>query len=247
MLGILRILAAAAALAFSAAAANATPIVWDFNSTSQKIAGSVAGLNETWQAGAFTIETFAGKSGTLVDQRTGGIRADDEGLGICTRDGSNTGKCKGTSGTGADAEISGQEVLGINLNSLAGGSAGPNHPGWTLATMTLSSVDKTEKYDLFGCTKLSACSNLDPLVAGGTYTEIVAGGAGPANNSGVLTLNFTKSQSNTFEYLFIVADGSGSSVLLSELTGFTVPEPMTVTLFGAGLLGMGFLRRRKSA
>jgi hypothetical protein len=247
MIRVIKILGASAALLFVAGTADATAIVWDFNSATQMTAGSMPGISETWQAGGFFIETFAGKSGTLVDQRTGKVRADDEGLGICTRDGANAGKCQGTSGTGANAEISGLEVLGINLNSLSGGTAGPNHPGWTLATMTLSSVDKSEKYDLFGCTSIAACGNLDPLVAGGTYTKIVAAGAGPANNSGVLTLNFTKSQSDTFEYLFLVADGSGSSVLLSELTGVTVPEPTTLALFSVGLAGSGLMRRRKAA
>ena len=84
----------------------------------------------------------------------------------------------------------------------------------------------------------------------GTFsgTQILAGANGDQGVNGTLYVNFT-SDNNATAFDSVVLTSGGNSfeaddLAFNQIVPNRIPEPMTLGLFGAGLAGLGFVRRK---
>ncbi len=120
--------------------------------------------------------------------------------------------------------------------------------------LVIESLQDGEGARIYGLNSMGATLDLSSLTSGNLLATLI-GCSAPGCTGGVTQFVTLP----TWKYFVLTgipsnANGSGSNdFVLSEdiLTGSgnhnTVPEPLTVSLFGAGLLGLGTLRRRKAA
>lgn len=146
----------------------------------------------------------------------------------------------------------------------------PSSPGTAVASLTVTEIDANELE--FGTQNLTSedltiyfqakPGNVTSVTltgsAGESVTESVCSVAiaigsencSPADQLNTSTLSVTGNGSATSAVTtastqyFVKDDSGGSSLTQSYLFVNTVPEPMSFSLVGAGLLGFGFARRR---
>jgi hypothetical protein len=191
-------------------------------------------LPDTETIGAFTMtgwtvskadNTVWSNSGVIMDNRD--ETPNDVGVGIC----SNFTNCP-TSGNGNINEI---DNNGSTFEVLRFAFATPTF----LVSFGLSSLDSGLKdgFAIFGSN--TAQPNISTLTALASGTNTSEGGV----------INPTVTIDATFQYYFVTslkrtASDSGSDFLVQTVT--YAPEPITISMVGLGLIGIGLLRRRRS-
>lgn len=155
-----------------------------------------------------------------------GVGSDETGLGLA-----NT----------PDDEINFQQ--GIGLTTAAGTS---------ISTIELGSVQATESWAVQGCVSSSDCTTLGLGV--GDTAGILASGVTASSSGDTVTLNglgiygeYVVSVPFPIDFGNVV--GGGDNILIDSVTTVpdSVPEPGTLALMAAGLLGLGWMLRRRRA
>jgi hypothetical protein len=81
------------------------------------------------------------------------------------------------------------------------------------------------------------------LYGGAGYSHLVAGSPSPTSE---IPTSFT-GLTGSFELIYVEANGLPADLVMNITSSKRVPEPVTIALFGAGLAGVGALRRRRKA
>ncbi len=186
-------------------------------------------LPESVSIGSLTVSAFdvsktTGQWTSNVILNNRAQMPDDLGLGVC----SNPANCP-TLGNGDINEIDNNgsvfEVIRLNFGSAV-----------TVNSLRISSLDAGDGYAIFGSNLAQPnLLQLTPLAQGTSGSSVSLG--------------------STFQYFFAAPKNrgvydTGSNYLLQgvdfnpALHVNSVPEPSTLTLLGAGLIGIGLLRRR---
>jgi hypothetical protein len=215
-------------------------------STSQTVNG--AGIFSGGGAVTFTnsgvsvsAEAFGGRqfncsgdhclNSTFVTQKPGSFGPGETGIG---ESGSQNSQ------TDADREVvAGTYLVLNNISAIA--------HGYTASELILESLQAGEGIDIYGLSTMGSTLDVSKLGAGNLLATLI-GCSAPGCTGGV-TQTADLQNWNYFVLTTIPsnAGGSGSNdFVLSEDIVSSVPEPVTLSLFGAGLLGMGALRRRKT-
>lgn len=211
---------AAAALAFSASApvtmAGATTITWNLYGAGHD--GDL-GPTATYTSGGFSIAaagfTTEGTPISLFGKDAG---PGEQGLGTTT---------------GEDHEINGDQVVRLDLAgaliltgwTITGGSVSHGE-ALTVYTSNSQTLDLATSKSIASATSESARS-----VVPERYLFVTVGGPADAD---VLVRSLTAT----------AAPGSGGTPMPGS-DGTSVPEPATLALFGAGLVGIGATRRQR--
>src|SRR5438270_4680775 len=212
--------------------ATAAVITYDFTGT---VSGNQAlGASQTYTAsggpdvGAISgsyAQTgsrvpVAGDAFTAGGQLVGNNRgADEMGVGVCFGNGCNNGHIDDN----PEIDASGREAVRLDISSFL--------PGFGSFTVNADSATSGELLGIFA-------GNAAGTALGAKLADLTSAG-------GNVTI------APTSNYLFFVADNtttSGADVLLHSLTVTpnAVPEPASLTLLCAALLGAGLLRKRRS-
>jgi hypothetical protein len=230
---------------------------------------------ETWTVGTQTITAQAFSiNSTPINSSTSTV---DAQLGIYTGGGFGIGVTSLTEPAGSSPQhtVSNEtnhdfvvfqlpasfNTLSMTLNQFCSAGGDPTNPG-TCASISQIGNDNADFY--FGNGSLSAIAaataahteTLGALTAGLTHidSKTLTGGV---SHSGDETLNLTGlPQGNLLVVIASLSDGVGSSNapdyfkignLTATQTTHNVPEPGTIAVFGVGLAGLAYLRRRQRA
>jgi hypothetical protein len=236
--------AAAICLTGAVTSAKATTITYDFTGPTSgtnvdlgqtETYTASGGPNITATAGTFSGSTPAANGSTfsassVIDLVGNNRGADAQGVGVC---GTSSGDCTDVSNgmmafrhqiqNHGEIDFSSKEVIQLDITSLFA----------TFGSFQIN-ADSATSGELLGIFTSNSATSI-----GTKLTDITSA----QNNVGIIPIG---------NFLYFVSDSSSGSaaVLLHSLTVTTVdppsvPEPTSLVLLGAGLLGFGWIRRRK--
>jgi PEP-CTERM motif len=174
---------------------------------------------------------------TYVSQKPGSFGPGETGIGESDNQATQSD---------SDREVTASTFIVLdNTNAIA--------HGYLSSQLVIESLQDGEGARIYGLNTMGATLDLTGLTSGNLLATLI-GCSAPGCTGGV-TQFVTLPTWNYFVLTGIPnnANGSGSNDFVLSEDIFTksnnsnVPEPLTVALFGAGLLGLGGLRRRKAA
>lgn len=239
-------LAAAAALAVAGVGAQAAFVIDDFSTTQATVGDHTTGdggngFHQVCGVGIIggCRDLYVEKFGSAADDGFAGVRSfvaggrlsysqdtGQNGVGIVRWDGANVANAIDTAGLGG-ADLTAGMVTGIRVEVLSADLA-----GWPLIFQAWLDGDGDNNYTMFEST--------------------VIGGAGPGNYDFYFA-NFTGAVAADFDFSrvgavqMIINNGAINDIDLQVDIIQNIPEPGTLALVGATLLGLGAARRRAKA
>jgi len=259
-------LVTAAAVALLSSAANANPITWNFGTSSYSLVNPSGGPDAANASGTTGAITANGQGAVFLDtsntysvtasayatnnspqpNTTGTAEKVTQSNNYSVTANGNTSTLTGigacnSSCTGVLTAIGDTEMIGISLGS---------HPAWNLTSIEfenfLFSPSAGEVFFWFSNSANGASpQDTKELPSPTACSSTGADGSCTYNLSGIADPDL-----NSYAYLFVTAvnfNGTQPAIEVTQLVGQTnpVPEPNALSLFGAGLLLLGFARRRK--
>lgn len=235
-------LAAAAALAVAGAGAQAAFVIDDFSTTQNTVGDHTTGdggngFHQVCGAGIIGVcrDLYVEKFGSAADDGFAGVRSfvaggrlsysqdtGQNGIGIVRWDGANAADAIQTDGLGGVDLISGG--LGIRVQVLSADLA-----GWPLIFQAWLDGDGDNNYSMFESTIIGAAG---PGIYDFTFGSFVGGPAADYDFSRVGAVQM------------IINNGAINDIDLQIDIIQNIPEPGTLALVGATLLGLGAARRR---
>lgn len=206
------------------------------------VLGAVGSANAAPITGTFTISVYQGNgSGNINDPE----EQAEQGNPLIT-----AGNLLATgSYTGAiDFNDGGQNDIGAFLAS-AGGVLDPSLSGLAGTALSASGFGLTSVFvitgDVGGNILFGSLSHDDgvSLYDGPGYSNLVAGSPSPTVDIDTLYSNLT----GQFQLIYVEANSIPAVLTMDVARTVTTPEPLTLSLFGAGLAGLGAIRRRRKA
>lgn len=142
------------------------------------------------------------------------------------------------------------------------GFGSPDQPDGADATMYISTGTGSVQFDFSGDQRYFGVlwGSIDgyntiafyeggSLVKSFTGSDVLSGANGDQGVNGTLYVNFNATDSSVFDRVVFTSTSNAfefDDVAYGERVPTQTPEPITLSLFGAGLAGLGFARRRKA-
>jgi hypothetical protein len=253
--------------------ANAAPVVWTFDAPTGILGTSQAftsGTSTLTAYGFSRVENVAGQTARnlFINIHPNGSHS----LAVCSIPTASGSTCL-SGGSGDGGPPNGVEVDNKGMDEFIVLKA-PSGSSWALDQIKIGRLDGEDDWYIYGG-NTDVINDATLLVHGhrgnappGTATlddpfGIVASAIHGGDSNSVVDIVFDDDAANhVFAYYFIAApmtfgtadDGQNIEDFVLELFAgnetskiTAIPEPMTLALFGAGLLGCGLIRRRSGA
>jgi hypothetical protein len=155
---------------------------------------------------------------------------------------------------GSSGTVTGTVVAGRLQISSSNDTSGRVSLFWTGAAGAISALDTYLAYtysvtDTAGIVSFLACSDTGFTLCGPTYVaQNIADGVNPGGASSFGLFNLfggTVTDASLIRGIMFSFDGRLGADIDFDNFATGVPEPSTLALLGAGLVGVGFIRRRK--
>lgn len=258
-----RIAVAAGALMLAANVANAAAVSWNFGTSGGTLlnpGGSfgapAVGFNDPIGANGQMAVFESNNAGLFVGANAYSNGGDGAVSKVTQRNNADYGQtgigvCSTLCDPDLRLDVSNTEWLRISLNNPNAGAT--DHDGWDLESIVFGNVNTTPAFQLEfwfsdGAVKSTAIANKNfatQLQVGDVCDTLVG-------TSCFFDLSGFDASINDFDYLWITAGPNVSpqpQILLTQLNGVieavAAPEPATLALLGAGLLALGWAKRRK--